>query len=179
MGLHCSSRSSLIFHKLISSVLHISQPSCVFGMKHFIRYCRIDKILHFLYLLKMKNLKKILLLPCISTSHQKQDYFDSNTTTSTATNHLNKLANSSQRSIQIAEKKIILLNEVQGVIKSNQFLTDQMRTKGIILVKNFVTMHFVPFDFLQHQDIRSGMAIMGNGGVDTTVPYEMLHPKNT
>ena len=38
-------------------------------------------------------------------------------------------------------------------------------------------MHFVPFVFLQHEDIRSGMAIMGNGGVDTTVPYEMLHPK--
>lgn len=100
------------------------------------------------------------------------------TTTSTATNHLNKHAISSQRSIQIAEKKSVLLNEVQSVIKSTHFLTDQKRTKGIIWVKNFVIMHFVPFDFLQHHDIRSGMAIMGNGGVDTTVPYEMLHPKN-
>ena len=128
--------------------------------------------------LDMKNLKRYYC--CLSSAvciKNKVMLTLSNTTTSTATNHLNKHAITSQRTIQIAEKKSILLNEVQSVIKSKQFLTDQKRTKGIIWVKNFVIMHFVPFDFLQHPDIRSGMAIMGNGGVETTVPYEMLHPK--
>ena len=39
-----------------------------------------------------------------------------------------------------------------------------------------VIKNFLPFDFLQQQEVRTAFSIMGNGSAECTVPFTMLHP---
>ena len=50
------------------------------------------------------------------------------------------------------------------------------RVECLSWVSTMVIKNFLPFDFLQQQEVRTAFSVMGNGSVDCTVPFTMLHP---
>ena len=65
---------------------------------------------------------------------------------------------------------------MQAVIVSQEFKVNRDRVKCLSWVTNMVIKNFIPFYFLQQQEVRTTLSVMGNGNQDTTVPFAMLNP---
>ena len=50
------------------------------------------------------------------------------------------------------------------------------RVKCLSWVSTMVIKNFIPFDFLQQPEVRTSMSVMGNGNLESIVPFAMLNP---